>query len=121
MQLHRRIARNNLDKKYIKKFHVEKAYFNYETESFVSKEYELPYITSEKGKKEYVLLTPKDILREDEPAINRKDFLDSYDDVRSMIDNDSLRAYVNNYIAKAILEYEDNQKRNKRSVNERKC
>lgn len=58
-------------------------------------------------------------MREDEPAINRKDFLDSYDDVRSMIDNDSLRAYVNNYIAKAILEYEDNQKRNKRSVNER--
>ena len=112
-------ARKYLDKKYIKKFHVEKAYFNYETESFVSKEYELPYITSEKGKKEYVLLTPKDILREDEPAINRKDFLDSYDDVRSMIDNDSLRAYVNNYIAKAILEYEDNQKRNKRSVNER--
>lgn len=49
-------------------------------------------------------------MREDEPAINRKDFLDSYDDVRSMIDNDSLRAYVNNYIAKAILEYEDNQK-----------
>lgn len=91
-------ARKYLDKKYIKKFHVEKAYFNYETESFVSKEYELPYITSEKGKKEYVLLTPKDILREDEPAINRKDFLDSYDDVRSMIDNDSLRAYVNNYI-----------------------
>ena len=112
-------ARKYLDKKYIKKFHVEKAYFNYETESFVSKEYELPYITGEKGKKEYVLLTPKDILREDEPAINRKDFLDSYDDVRSMIDNDSLRAYVNNYIAKAILEYEDNQKRNKRSVNER--
>lgn len=112
-------ARKYLDKKYIKKFHVEKAYFNYETESFVSKEYELPYITSEKGKKEYVLLTPKDILREDEPAINRKDFLDSYDDVRSMIDNDSLRAYVNNYIAKAILEYENNQKRNKRSVNER--
>ena len=67
-------ARKYLDKKYIKKFHVEKAYFNYETESFVSKEYELPYITSEKGKKEYVLLTPKDILREDEPAINRKDF-----------------------------------------------
>ena len=85
----------------------------------MSKEYELPYITSEKGKKEYVLLTHKDILREDEPAINRKDFLDSYDDVRSMIDNDSLRAYVNNYIAKAILEYENNQKRNKRSVNER--
>lgn len=39
-------ARKYLDKKYIKKFHVEKAYFNYETESFVSKEYELPYITS---------------------------------------------------------------------------
>ena len=111
-------------KKYMKSNHlknmiVEKADFNYETESFVSREYLLPYIINEKGKSEYVLLTPKDILREDEPAINRKDFFDSYDDIRSMIDNDSLRTYVNNYIGKAVLEYEEKQKQNKKRISER--
>ena len=91
---------------------VEKAYFNYETESFVSKEYTLPYIYNEKGKIEYVLLTPYDILREDEPAINRKDFIDSYDSIRMTIENDALRAYVNNYLSKAVSEYEEKQKKN---------
>ena len=114
-----KFAKRYLSKDCIKKCIVEKAEFNYETESFVSKEFILPYIVNEKGKREYVLLTPKDILREDEPAINRKDFLDSYEDVRSMIDNDTLRAYVNNYIAKAISEYEEKQKRNKKKVSDR--
>jgi len=64
---------------FLGKFPVDNAYFNYETESFVSKEYVLPYIYNEKGRKEFVLLTPYDILREDEPSINRKDFYDSYE------------------------------------------
>ena len=101
------------------KANVERAEFNYETESFMSKEYTLPYIINEKGKKEYVLLTPKDILREDEPAINRKSFLDSYDEIRLAIDNDVLRAYVNNYFSKAVLEYEEQQRKNKKKVNEK--
>ena len=112
-------AKYHIDKEHIKKFIVEKAEFNYETESFVSKEYSLPFIINETGKIEYVLLTPKDILREDEPAINRNDFLNSYDSIRKVIDNDSLRAYVNNYISKAIYEYEVKQKRNKKRVSER--
>lgn len=57
-----------------KNLYVERAYFNYETESFVSKEYMLPYFINSKGQEEYVLLTPIDILREDEPSINRLDF-----------------------------------------------
>lgn len=82
-----KFAMEYIDSKYLKRVPVEKAYFNYETESFVSKEYTLPYIYNEKGKIEYVLLTPYDILREDEPAINRKDFIDSYDSIRMTIEN----------------------------------
>lgn len=104
---------------HLKRTIVEKAEFNYETESFVSKEYVLPFVINEKGKKEYVLLTPMDILREDEPAINRKSFLDSYEDVRLAIDNDTLRAYVNNYIGKAVREYEEEQRKNKQKISER--
>lgn len=114
-----KFAKKYIDSKYLMKANVERAEFNYETESFMSKEYTLPYIINEKGKKEYVLLTPKDILREDEPAINRKSFLDSYDEIRLAIDNDVLRAYVNNYFSKAVLEYEEQQRKNKKKVNEK--
>lgn len=77
-----------LDERFLEKFPVDKAYFNYETESFVSKEYCLPYVLDEKGRKEYVLLTPYDILREDEPSINKKDFYESHERIRNAIEND---------------------------------
>lgn len=108
-----------IDADFLEKFPVEKVYFNYETESFISKEFVLPYVYDEKGRKEYVLLTPYDILREDEPAINKKDFYDSYDRIRTAIENDTLRAYVNNYIGLAVKQYEDNQRRNRRATNEK--
>lgn len=114
-----KFAMEYIDSKCLKRLPVEKAYFNYETESFVSKEYMLPYIYNEKGKIEYVLLTPYDILREDEPAINRKDFIDSYDSIRMTIENEALRTYVNNYLSKAVREYEENRKKNKKKVSER--
>lgn len=79
----------------------------------------MPYIYNEDNKKEYVLLTPYDILREDEPAINKKDFLNSYDRIRTVIENVSLRAYVNNYIGLAVRRYEENQRKNKRPIKEK--
>lgn len=99
---------------FISKFPVERADFNYDTESFICKEYNLPFIYNNKGKKEFVLLTPQDILREDEPAINKKDFYDSYERICLNIENDTLRAYVNNYISKAVQQYENNLINNKR-------
>lgn len=97
---------------------VEKAYFNYETESFVSKEYYLPCITTASGKKEYVLLTPYDILREEEPSINKEHFYKSHERIRDSISNEELRAYVNNYIAQAVKAYERKQKEHNKKVNE---
>jgi hypothetical protein len=102
-----------------KRLFVERAYFNYETESFVSEEYILPYYVNSKGEDEYILLTPVDILREDEPSINREDFFNSHERIRASIDNDVLRAYVNNYIFEAVRKYEDQQKNKKRPVRER--
>ena len=102
-----------------KPIYVDRAYFNYQTESFVSKEYMLPYFVNGKGQDEYVLLTPLDILREDEPSINKTDFYNSHERVRASIDNDILRAYVNNYIFEAIRSYEEQQRQNKRPVRER--
>lgn len=89
---------------------VDKVGFNYETESFYSREYYLPYIINEKGKEEYILLTPKDMLRQEEPSINRKDFFSNIDNILYSIDNDVLRNEVNNYIQLAILRYEREMK-----------
>lgn len=108
-----RFAKNFISGKFTKSFLVDKANFNYLTESFEPKHYTLPYVINEKNKKEYVLLTPIDILRADEPSINSKDFGDKYDVIISSIENMHLRAYVNNYISQAVKEYEDshNKKR----------
>lgn len=113
----------NFALKYIKKefldnFFVDKAYFNYDTESFIDKEFTLPFIYNEKGKKEYVLLTPYNILRTDEPAINKKDFFENYDRVCNSVENETLRAYINNYIGLAVKRYEE-QQRNKKKTNEK--
>lgn len=112
-------AINYLSPELKKNLYVERAYFNYDTESFVSKEYMLPYFINNKGKDEYVLLTPADILREDEPSINRLDFYNSHGRIRASIDNNVLRAYVNNYIFEAVRRYEEQQKRKKRPARER--
>jgi hypothetical protein len=98
---------------------VEKAFFNYETGSFVSKEYLLPFVYDERGLVEFVLLTPYDILREDEPTINRKDFYNSHERIRASIENDTLRAYVNSYIGQAVRRYEEKQKENRRPIREK--
>jgi hypothetical protein len=62
----------------------------------------------------YVLLTPYDILREDEPSINKKDFYESHERIRNAIENDTLRTYVNNYIGLAVRQYEEMQRGKRR-------
>lgn len=112
-------------KKYLKgkdcrNFPVDRVEFNYLTESFITKEYYLPFLINEKGEEEYILLTPSDILRKNEPSINRDNFLKNNRKVREHIENDVLRTQVNNYIAKAVGEYERTQRENKKKPSERK-
>ena len=102
-----KFAHKYIDPQYCKKIPVDKAAFNYETESFYSNEYYLPYIINEKGEEEFVLLTPRDMLRSEEPAVNAEDLVRTHETGRRSISNESLRAYVNNYIAKAVKEYEE--------------
>ena len=86
---------------------VDNVEFNHKTECFVSKKYYLPYIINKNGEEEFILLTPSDILRKDEQAINRTDFLRRYKEVRNNIDNDVLRTQVDNYLQRAIYEYRE--------------
>ena len=114
-----KFAKKYLTDKKCKRIIVDKAGFNFDTESFFSNEYYLPFIINEKGKEEYILLTPKDMLREEEPSINKKDFLDSCDRVLMAIDNDVLRVQVDNYIQIAISKYEDEMKRENKKAKEK--
>lgn len=99
----------------VRRFYVEKCFFNYKTESFESKSYFLPFIKNKHGKDEYILLTPKDILRYDEPSINAKDFVYQMDLIREIIDNQVLRTELDNYIQKAVREYNEKlEKTNKK-------
>jgi hypothetical protein len=63
-------AQAHIDPVLRRKVWIEKARFNYETESWVRAQYDLPCITGD-----FVLLTPKDILTRDENWINRTNMI----------------------------------------------
>ena len=86
-----------LDPAFLKKVPVKRAQFNYETETWASKTYTLPWFVDD-----YVLLTPQDILMKDELWINRRDLVGDYDEIVESIANDQLRAQINNYFSKEI-------------------
>lgn len=78
---------------------VEKVRFNYETETWESDRYDVPYFEGD-----YVLLTPKDMLTKDDTWINRADLINNFDKIPYAIPNDQLRAQVNNYFLKQLSE-----------------
>ncbi len=108
-----------IDKNLCAKFPVDRSYFNYETESFVTEEFYLPYIINKNGRREYVLLTPADLLREDDAAINKEDLIRNYINIRNAIDNSVLKSQVENYISIAIRNYEQEQKKNGKKISEK--
>lgn len=99
--------------KYLKKtdyeeFPVDKAEFDYNTESFITKRYFLPYvIKNKKGRliKEYVLLTPRDILREEDQSINYNDMISNKFNICRSIDNEVLRTNIENFIQVQLDSY----------------
>ena len=76
---------------------VPRAVFNYELERWMPKKYELPYFNDD-----YVLLTPKDILTKDDTWISYGDMTKNFEEIPDAIDNDMLRAQINNYFYSKI-------------------
>lgn len=90
-------ARQFLTAQQRRKVAVGKTRFNYETRSWVTRTFELPFLGSD-----YVLLTPKDILTKDEAWINRPDLMDSFTDIAEALPDSVLRAQVNDYLLRVL-------------------
>jgi len=99
LQYTERFAKEFIPKNLRRKFSVQKVHFNYRTETWESRSFELPCFHND-----FVLLTPKKMLTRDKTWINREDLINDFDSLCDAIDNDELRAMVNNYLIKVLPE-----------------
>ena len=90
-------AERYISKDLCKKVSVDKAYFDYKLESWMSRVYNLPYFNND-----YVILTPKDILTKDENWINFSDMKCRMLEIVHSIPNDELRDKINDVYTKAL-------------------
>jgi hypothetical protein len=87
-----RFAIAHIDPGLRRKIPVNKAVFNYETENWERRTYDLPW-----GGDDFVLLTPKDILTRDENWINRTDMIRDFESIPTAIPDAELRGQVFHY------------------------
>jgi hypothetical protein len=90
-------AVRHVDPSLRRKVTVRKVRFNYETETWESGMYDLPWYL-----KDHVLLTPKDILTRDETWINKTDLIDDFQSIPEAIPNAQLRSQISNYFRKML-------------------
>lgn len=88
---------DNLEQSQYKKFNVPKVEFNYNTRTWVTKEYTLPCFNND-----YVLLTPRDLLTRDETFINRTDMINSLQNIAPSIEDEGLRFQLNQYFVDVL-------------------
>jgi hypothetical protein len=82
-------AKKFIDKAHRRTVAVNKVKFNYQTQTWEPKTFDLPY-----HKGHHVLLTPKDLLTKEDTWINRTDFFEEFDRIPDAIPNDHLRQQV---------------------------
>lgn len=102
-----KFALKNLPASRRRKVSVPDVMFNYDTQSWTSKSYELPFFMGD-----YVLLTPKDMLTKDEAWINRPELIEKFAEIAVALPDPVLRAQVNEYLAR-VLPREPDVKREK--------
>lgn len=98
-------AKKYLGADQIKRVRVEKVTFNYSTEKWESEMFELPYMDDD-----YIILTPRDMLTKEETWINRDDLLGNLEEIANAVDDDQLRAEIENYLARKLAENTDADK-----------
>jgi hypothetical protein len=92
-----KFATKHLAAEHVRKTAVERAAFNYGTETWMTRSYTLPWTSGD-----FVMLTPADLLTKDDTWINRGDMLRSFDTLPTVVDNDQLRADVSQYLHRQV-------------------
>lgn len=90
-------ATKHLPPEAVREVWVERAHFNYKTQSWARARYKLPWVNGD-----YIILTPKDILTRDENWINRGDLIAGFEEVPTAIPDEQLRAAVFNYFEQEL-------------------
>jgi len=90
-------AQAHLNPRTRKRIRIPRVIFNYSTETWEARTFELPVIQSD-----FVVLTPKNMLTKDDTWINKDDLINSYDQVVQSLPNEVLRAQLNNYLLKIL-------------------
>ena len=91
-------AKKYIDASLTRQFTVNKAFFDYQYERWMPGRYILPV----DAKGDYVILTPKDILTRDETWINNGDMLARFPEISEAVENEQLRAHINDYFQSKI-------------------
>lgn len=103
-ELTQSFARKHLSAKQRRVRPVDNVEFNYMTERWLPRSYELPWTGDD-----YVILCPKDMLTKDDTWINRSDLTEEFEKIPDAIPDDVLRAQINNYFAKALTNDADEE------------
>lgn len=104
-------AVDNINPKFLKQFKVAKVSFNPVTNYWLHGVYTLPVF-----QRDFVLLTPKDMLTKDDTWINRQDVLVLLDDILSAMPNDQLRAHINQYFGDMLPNKNDPTKKDEQEA-----
>ena len=105
-------AQMHLSPKHRKIVAITKAAFNYETKSWATLRYELPFFDGD-----FVLLTPRDILTRDDTWINKEDMLRGFEDIPEAVDDAALRGQINEYFYSMLPEEPDKKDYDRAAVN----
>lgn len=106
-------ARKHLDKKFLSKFPVRKVEFDFKKGIWCDARFTLPAIDVS-GRKDFVLLVPRNILTKRVTWISRNDFLKNDTAVFNAIENEELRAKINKYFYDNLQLKLDKKKRPKK-------
>ena len=90
-------AREYINKKYCRNVRVDRVSFNWDTHTWQSGVFYLPYCNND-----YVLLTPKDMLTRDDTFINRNDMIRNIQEISFSIPDDALRFQLNQYFTEIL-------------------
>lgn len=90
-------ARQYISPELCSTFKVKKAYFDYQFQRWLPREYYLPRFEGD-----FVVLTPKDLLTRDETWINHREMIERFNEISDGIENEELRAHINRYFSSKI-------------------